>query len=123
VWWPRKLGTPSFCSPLVLDAGIGGAATKGFLTADDRLRHEPGPIPGEQDGLSNVREVEELLHEPVEPESPAAVRRHAVSERFQVEFEVLRLHALLLNSRQKHVVSMLPLSSGGHLVSLVLEVE
>src|SRR5207249_7434657 len=97
--------------------------TKGFLTARARLRHEPDPIPREQDGLPDVREVEEFLHEPIEPESPAAVRRHPVSERLQVELEVLRVQALLLHPRQEHVVSMLSLSSGGHLVSLVLEVE
>src|SRR5947208_16287766 len=86
-------------------------------------RHEPGAVPREQDRLPDVRQVEELLDESVHAEAPAAMGRHAVAERLEIEVEVLDVQALLLHARDQDVVSVLPLPPGGHLVAFVLEVE
>src|SRR6266511_20923 len=84
---------------------------------------EPSAVPGEEDRLTDVREVEQLLHEPVEAEAPSAVGRHPVPECLQVELEALRVQSLLLHARDERVVAVLPLSAGSHLVPLEFEVE
>src|SRR6266480_1543202 len=86
-------------------------------------RHEPGAIPREQDRLPDVRQVEELLDEPVHAEAPTPVGRHAVPERLEIEIEVLDGQALLLHPPDQDVVSVLPLPPGSHLVALEFEVE
>src|SRR5437667_129517 len=100
-----------------------GPPQKGFATTIEPLRHEPDPVVREQDRLPDVREVQQFLDKPIEPESPASVRGHAVPKCLEIVLEVLRVQALFLHPRQEDVVPMLPLASGGHLVSLVLEVE
>src|SRR3989442_10646795 len=86
-------------------------------------RDEPDAVVREEDRFPDVRQVEELLDEPVDAESPAAVWRHAVPERLQIKLEVLRIQSLLLDFRDEMIVAVLPLATGRHFVALVLEIE
>src|SRR5881296_723762 len=86
-------------------------------------RDEPDAVVREEDRFPDVRQVEELLDEPVEAEPPAAVGRHPVPERLQVELEVLRIQSLLLDFRDEMIVAVLPLATGRHFVALVLEIK
>src|SRR2546427_9723404 len=86
-------------------------------------RDGPGGGGREGDCFRDVRQVEELLDEPVEADSPAAVWRHAVPERLQIKLEVLRIQSLLLDFRDEMIVAVLPLATGRHFVALVLEIK
>src|SRR6266508_1298620 len=103
--------------------GTSGELEKSSPPAAVGSGDEPSAVPGEEDRLTDVREVEQLLHEPVEAEAPSAVGRHPVPECLQVELEALRVQSLLLHARDERVVAVLPLSAGSHLVPLEFEVE
>src|SRR5438309_6204042 len=87
------------------------------------LGNEPRAVPREEDGLPDVRQVEQFLDEPIEAEAPAAVGRHAISESLQVEIEVLDVQAFLLHPLDQRLVPMLPLAPRRHFVPLVLEIK
>src|SRR2546429_10001376 len=100
------------------------AATRGLLRGDGtHLGNESRTIPRKEDGLPDVRQVEQFLDEPVEAEAPAAVGRHAVSEGLQVELEILDVQPLLLHPPDQRLVPMLTLTPRGPFVPLVLEIK
>src|SRR6266699_1880494 len=103
--------------------GTSGELEKSSPPAAAGSGDEPSAVPGEEDRLTDVREVEQLLDEPVEAEAPSAVGRHPVPEGLQVEIEALRVQSLLLHARDERVVAVLSLSARSHLVPLVFEVE
>src|SRR5207244_10470199 len=87
------------------------------------LGNEERAVPREEDGLPDVRQVEQFLDEPVEAEAPSVMGRHAVSEGLQVEVEVLDVQAFLLHPLDQLVVAMLPLAPRRHFIPLVLEIK
>src|SRR5437016_13692954 len=87
------------------------------------LGNEPRAIPREEDGVPDVRQVEQFLDEPVEAEPPAAMGRHAVSEGLQIEVKVLDIEAFLFHPLDQLVVPMLALAPRRHFVSLILEIK
>src|SRR6266571_356597 len=124
---PVLSATKTLNSFMDLPPRRGGGTSSGLEKSSPPDRggsgNEPPSVPGEEDRLADVREVEQLLDEAVEAEAPSAVRRHPVPERLQVELEALRVQSLLLHPRDERVVAVLPLSAGSHLVPLVFEVE
>ena len=76
------------------------------------LWKEPLHIPGEQDAFPYVRQVQHLRQEPVDTDTPTAVRGHTVFERIGVEGEIIGVEAELLDPCNEPVESVFPLSTG-----------
>src|SRR3954468_7087525 len=86
-------------------------------------RCQPIPITREQTRFLHVREPEQLLREPLEPQSHPTMRRHAVTERFEISFDVAWGQPASAEALDELVVPVNPLPTGADLDAVEEQVE